>query len=44
MLETQLKILALKLCTKHDKMVAIQMILNILVLIFKIIMEMKIQN
>lgn len=44
MLETQLKILALKLCTEHNKMLVIQMIPNILVLIFKIIMEMKIQN
>lgn len=44
MLETQLKILALKLYTEHYDMVVIQMILNIPVLILKIIIEMKTQS
>lgn len=44
MLETQLKILALKLYAEHYDMVVIQMILNIPVLILKIIIEMKTQS
>lgn len=44
MLETQLKILALKLHAEHDALVVIQMISNIFILILMVIMGMKIQN